>query len=404
MMLLLHDLSIATSQIMSKNSSSTITLAPPVKTADEGFAVTDSPVARTKGRSYQIRVTLASIFIVLLMFELFARFLVALGDPVQFCDSEFDSKWQIASHVQNPKTPQIFVLGTSYSERAVYSELITERLQKQGIDVNITNLASSGSFAKDWLFQLKTALKHSSSCKAVVIEVSKMGFLLPPSTNEVYRKELLDSYLSFLLAEPKNPKELLIACLNTVSYAFRYRGYLKSLTSEMPINMLSGDAGRKNWVNTATHCEFSKSGWGPGYNFVTAEALEFSKSERTKTVELFLQQLDRKQMPYGSIKSAVEFCRKENIPVIFLWLPVHPEFDRWYTETTKISAEQFKNVILREAKACNAKLIDVHSFSDQSSFHDGDHVNAMGAVKVSDTIAQLLSGPEFAQLLKPQKQ
>lgn len=385
---------------MSKNSSSTISLDPPVKQTDEGFEVTVVSATRTKRRSYQIRVTLASIFIVLLMFELAARFLVALGDPVQFCDSEFDSKWQIASHVQNPKMPQIFVLGTSYSERAIYSELITERLRQQSIDVNITNLASSGSYSMDWLFQLKTALKHSSSCKAVVIEVSQMGFLRPACTNQTYRKELLDSYLSFLLTEPKNLTELLISCLNTHSYAFRYRSYLKSLTSEIPINILSRDAGRKNWVNTATHSEFSKSGWGPGYNFVTPEALEFSKSERTKTIDIFLQQFDRKQMSYWSIKPAVEFCAKEHIPVIFLWLPVHPEFDRWYEKTTKISAEQFKNVLLREAKACNAKLIDVHSISDQSSFHDGDHLNALGAVKVSESVAEALSSPDFAQLLK----
>lgn len=385
---------------MSKNSSSTLSIDPPVKKPDEGIAVSVVTATPPKRASYQIRVTLASIFVVLLMFELFARFLVSLGDPVQFCDSEFDSKWQIATHVQNPKTPQMFVLGTSLSERAIYSELITERLKKEGVDVNITNLASSGSFCKDWLFQLKTALKHSTSCKAVVIEVSKMGFLYPASVTQTYRKELLDSYSSFLLTEPKNQTELLISLLNTVSYAFRYRSYLKSLTSEIPLNMLFGDAGRKNWVNTATHSEFSKSGWGPGYNFVTSEALEFSKSERKKTIDLFLNALDRKQMAYSSIKPAIEFCAKEHIPVIFLWLPVHPEFDRWYEETTKISAELFEEVISREAKTCNAKVIDMHTFSDSSSFQDGDHLNAVGAVKVSEGIAQILSSPEFDQLLK----
>lgn len=385
---------------MSKNSSSTLSLDPPVTKPDEGIAVSVVTATPPRRASYEIRVTLASIFVVLIIFELCARFLVALGDPVQFCDSEFDSKWQIATHVQNPKKPQIFVLGTSYSERGIYSELITERLTKKGIEVNITNLASSGSFSKDWLFQLKTALKHSANCKAVVIEVSKMGFILPASVTQTYRKELLDSYSSFLLTEPKNQTELLISLLNTLSYAFRYRSYLKSLTSEIPLNMLFGDAGRKNWVNTATHSEFSKSGWGPGYNFVTAEAVEFTKSERKKTLDLFLHQLDRKQMAYQSIKPAVEFCAKEHIPVIFLWLPVHPEFDRWYENTTKISAEKFKDVILREAKACNAKVLDMHSFSDLSDFQDGDHLNAVGAVKLSESVAEALSSPDFDQLLK----
>jgi len=385
---------------MSKNSSSTLSLDPPVQKTDEGIAVSVATATAPKRASYKIRVTLASIFIVLLMFELCARFLVALGDPVQFCDSEFDSKWQIATHVQNPKTPQIFVLGTSYSERSIYSELITERLKKKGIEVNITNLASSGSFCKDWLFQLNTALKHSDRCKAVVIEVSKMGFILPASVTQTYRKELLDSYSSFLLTEPKNTTELLISLLNTLSYAFRYRSYLKSLTSDIPLNMLFGDAGRKNWVNTATHSEFSKSGWGPGYNFVTAEAVEFTKSERKKTTDLFLHKLDRKQMPYLSIKPAIEFCVKEHIPVIFLWLPVHPDFDRWYEETTKISTEQFKAVISREAKACNAKVLDMHSFSDLSDFQDGDHLNAVGAVKLSENIAKELSSPEFEEFLE----
>lgn len=386
--------------LMIMKSSSTSLLDPPVQQNDEGFVVTDVPAPQPKRRSYQIRLTLATIFIVLLLFELSTRFLVALGDPVQFCDSEYDSKWQIATHVQNPQTPQIFMLGTSYTERGVYSELITERLRKAGVDVNVTNLASSGCLAKDGLFQLKTALKHSSKCKAVVIEVSEIGFLIPAMTNHTYRKELNDSYSAFLLAEPKTPTEHLIAILNTLSYGFRYRSYLKSLTSDIPIKMLSGDDARRNWANTATHNECSKSGWGPGYKFVDKEGLELSKLARVPVMELCLPQLDRKQMPYGHIKPAAEFCAKEHIPIIFLWLPVHSEFERWFEKTTKISTSQFKEVVLREAKAFNARVIDVHSLQDDSSFGDGDHLNALGAIKVSESIAQALIGPEFDELLK----
>jgi len=73
-----------------------------------------------------------------------------------------------------------------------------------------------------------------------------------------------------------------------------------------------------------------------------------------------------------------------------LWLPLHPKMRDAFTAQMHVTDEQLTKKFQRAAALEKVDLIDLHITQNAQYFADGDHLNAIGSVEISNKIADQL--------------
>jgi hypothetical protein len=337
----------------------------------------------------------------LALLEALARIVVVTGNPPQYGYRAIDSKVEVAAASRKDPLPQVFFLGSSYTAQGVCSELITYRLNQSGYNISAYNLAFSKARPLDQLWLLRTAFRNKVPPAAVVCEVSFDALALPKNISTTYTKELQSSYMRFWKRE-NSLLDSVKFILGNNFYLFRYRSYLRQFLLDAPSVVFAPDGATTHFVTNKVNIESSLHGWMPGYSIFNQDS--YDKTAQFESERLLLaQHLDGRALKYYPLVAVSDFCARNHIPVILLWLPTYPSFQSWKEKLTGISVAQFRETLMRDAGKYHLDLIDLHDDSDQAHYSNPDHLNAIGAICVSERIAQKLTEPPFDEMLRKYK-
>jgi hypothetical protein len=102
--------------------------------------------------------------------ELAARFLVFVDPPVRSGNQLFEEKLYILQSI-TPGKPVIFCMGDSKMNRAIYPDLLKALLAKNGLDIEVANLAVDGAPPSMMKKLLKLAVEHQIVPKLVICDM-----------------------------------------------------------------------------------------------------------------------------------------------------------------------------------------------------------------------------------------
>jgi hypothetical protein len=372
-------------------------------------------------RPKQILLSLFVIAATLLVCETLARIVVALGNPPDFGSINFDRKYALA-HVyskQKKTVPSLIFLGTSYTEAAIYADYMQQLLKSDNIlDVDVLNLAVRSSWTRDQLFLLKNAMNAKSVPLIVFYDVSPIGFGLNGDYAERFSEQLAKSHKNYLLEPKDDGLNSFKSKVKDFSYLVRYRPYFKQLLVELPKQAFNLEGFRAYIRKYSPSTESSGRGWTPLPSMATESELAETESIRTGNFKAWSMpdKLDPEQISYKGLNTLSAFCRKNHIPLVLLWLPVHKRAESVWKNALGLSAQDCQKGFAKLVDNRNVFLMDFHNSlaqRDETSraqtnlynpdFADCDHVNAIGAIKTTDMIESKLCQPPFNAILKNAK-
>jgi hypothetical protein len=354
----------------------------------------------------RVLVTIAAILSAVFAMECAARFIVALGRPPMFGTYEIDAKKQIAEGSGKDGAPRLFFLGTSLTSHGVYADLITDRLKRLGIVASAYNLGASGSYPADQLYLLRAALANENKAPtaAVVFEVSPFLLAAFPGSDKAHSEPFRTSYEGrpLLEREPGIAGDIKYE-LECQFWLIRYRPYLlKQLRSTIDF-LCRTEKQITRQVAPAVGREVSPRGWSPAYEILNDQNQLASSIvlRQSRMKELFpIGKFDKTKLSCDSIDSIAKECATRKIPLVLLWLPMHPEYQRVCWQTMGVSEGEVHDSLQHLAQLNHARFLDMHQDNDEKHFHDCDHLNAIGAIDVGNRLATALAEPPFDALLQ----
>lgn len=339
---------------------------------------------------------LVALLVVVLTFlavECVARLIVGLAVPVQSLDKTMDAKYYLAKRPMAEDKPKVLVSGDSLAEFAVYPELMASELKDKGYDVDVRNLASIGNTAERAIFLLKTSIDAGNRPDVVVYDLNprlfNKAFLAadndPGEAGNLFAK----SYVGSCVYPKAGGMAKLDCLLKKNSYLYRYRSFLKDELAALPETLSKPAQRLKLDFEDRPETEISKAGWMPAYKVFTKGEFyrEYSKPQYNSQ---FLEHFDRFEWTDETLMQMAAFCKKENIPLILVWLPEHELMNRYYSHY-HLSQEYFHVRFKALSKKLNLPLLDMrNAVRDAGEFYDPDHVNSIGSINLSRQLANRL--------------
>jgi hypothetical protein len=337
----------------------------------------DSPSANeSPKRPMSQRLILAALTVVvtLCLLEGLARVISTVGQYNPVTTDEFYVKKALA---ETPETGRsILFMGSSYTDRSIYADLLTERLQRSGYAVNAKNLAmlGRGGAPQAQLPLLQAAVKASGKPLAVFYDISPLlGFLAE-------REEKL-------LLPPEN-----------LPYLLTYREKLAALIRALP-SVISAPDSTPPGVFGARQDHISAAGWNPNFGLVDRPTMDQSMEVRKKLIGEEKFGTDSFQM----LAPIQDYCAQQTIPLIFVWYPTSRVSDDLYAEHG-LPPQDFVRDCQEFAQKSGTSFLNLHSKMDRIAFSDCDHLNVTGAEALTEKMAQVIMSDPFKQVLPRSQQ
>lgn len=355
--------------------------------------VLSAPDVSAKGETFRRTfIALAAVLVSLAFCEALARVVICITKPAIYGNQEMDAKMRLALTPLPKDKPCIYFLGTSHTSRGVYTDLIASRLKDKGYDIECRNLACGGSFPSDELFILQHALEKSPYRFSMIYECNQGGFAAQPSYafgvgalgKSLYYKNTQSNWPILKKFDLWMKKHL---------YLVRYRAILKQRLTAIPKMIFSPNPivwERKKVYSVQD--DISPQGWAPVYPVYDAKLLDKSIAVRKVQVEYFnpTAGLNSTRDRYYLLEKVFDFAKYRQVPMTMLWLPLHPRMRDAFTAEMKMTDEQLTKKFQRAAALDKVNLIDLHITDKAQDFADGDHLNAIGSVDISNKIADQL--------------
>jgi hypothetical protein len=375
------------------------------RVVEESAASDGAPTITGVSTSRKVLITLAAVLSMIFMMESAARSIVAVGRPRMFGGYEIDAKKQIAEQSGKDGLPRLFFLGTSFTSHGIYTDLITDKLQRAGFSVSAYNLAHNGSYAADQLLMLRSALRneYNSPPSAVVFEVSPLMLAALPGTENAYSQPVLTSYEGGPLLERKpGIAGDIIFALASQSFLIRYRPYLLKQLHAIPSYVCATLSAVTRNIEPAVVREVSPNGWSPAY-WLVRDPKQIAKSicERdARMKELFpVGDTGRVKLSFTSIGCISQECQTRHIPLVLAWLPMHPDYLSVCCNKLALNEEELGAAMRHFAEVSHAEFLDVHNDRDLRHFHDCDHLNVLGSIDVSNRISEAFATRPLSEYL-----
>jgi hypothetical protein len=375
------------------------------KRFEKSAAWNAAPTVTGVSISRKVLITLAAVLSMLFIMEAAARFIVAVGRPRMFGGYEIDAKKQIAEQSGKDGLPRLFFLGTSFTSHGIYTDLITDNLQRAGFSVSAYNLAHNGSYAADQLLMLRSALnnEYKAPPSAVVFEVSPLMLAALPGTENAFSQPVLTSYEGGPLVErePGIVGDIKFA-LARQFFLIRYRPYLLKQFHAIPSYICATLSEVTRKIEPAVVREVSPNGWSPAYWLVRdPNQIAKSISERdARMKELFpVGDTGRAKLSFTSIGCISQECQTRHIPLVLVWLPMHPDYLSVCCKKLAMNEEELGATMRHFAELSHAEFLDMHNDRDLRHFHDCDHLNVLGSIDVSNRISDAFAMRPLSEYL-----
>lgn len=333
---------------------------------------------------------LLSVLISLAVAEGMTRAIMCAVKPVQYGSKELDAKMAIAGTPLPANTPCIYFLGSSHTARAIYAELIAERLKKAGYNIEVRNLAAGASYPADELMILDHAIKTSPGPFTIAYECLENGFSVARSAAYDHGPQIKSSvYLKNSTSDWPVLKEVDIWLKQNI-YLIRYRSQLKEKMHELCENIFApAKFILPGGYTKSAHGDVSVKGFSPVYSTLDEATYQKTRDYRFKQTDLFdfkTEKSERRQR-YYALENVFKYANEHSAKVAMIWMPVHPRFRQALEEKMETTEEQMSARIANAARLDNAALVDVHKVEQDDKFSDCDHLNVLGAIETSKQIA-----------------
>ncbi len=352
-------------------------------------------------RETVLRCTIA-ILLTLCVLEGFARYTISIGHPNMGPTAEFDKAYVLAQKPATPGKQLIVVVGGSFSKRAVYSEYIEQQMAKAGYDVEVRNLATVACSVYEQLALLERATKSAGKPALVIADFRPLAFVSNYLKRTIdYEKVRFDeSYTGRRceLAAKNDPLSKLQDFAESNSYLIGYRRTLRyTLMSWMSLLFDSEHFRFKRATRTDELEGQSPHGWSPVFEIMdSSELVEGKKGfeDRVKMVSDLcspapISWTDEYSLPLRN------FCTKNNIPLMYVWEPVHPALSGIY-EKAGVPLDGFKSRLEHLTKYPNVFAFDAHDIDPAGDHYKSiDHVNYRGALVFSEGLSEALESAPF---------
>ncbi len=250
------------------------------------------------------------------------------------------------------------------------------------------------------LFILKSVLDRGVKPQAVICDVVPAALGSSGQIANAYQTRLIDSCLGKRsIGSRSDPRVLMEQFLTSMFYIYGYRSYIKEqLTRLLGRVFAPGETGR-HVPYYSVFREASPNGWAPSYRVAGEDGLRRSIARRSRS-EVSRRDLSGTIPSYECARSLQEFCAQRSIPLLFVWLPVHPIAAQYYRTHLNLSPEECHNAFAAAAELYGGGFLDIHD-TDHDPYHfcDFDHLNAAGAIHATERIAQALTASPFDRLL-----
>lgn len=352
-------------------------------------------------------ITVIVVILMLCQAEAVCRLLVALAKPSESHVREFDHKLAIARAKPANGLPEVLFLGDSYTSRAVYPELLMNQLKEQGLPIEARNLASTSNTSQMSLFFLQTAIKAGWKPKVVVYGLSPRLFNhhYLEHGEDTSQAQFEDSYVGRCQFHKPQGLNRWQCQLEKSLYLVRYRKYWAEQLKQFPDIMNHPDRYlHDGGVGKAVH-EISPGGWSPGYliytpaDYTNKMAIDGKDGPyNIKTAEKLFGQYQWDEQKFRELQA---YCEKSNIPLLLVWYPenlVREPYYRYYHLSQKTFSARFATL----THPGKSWFIDFHNAdTDPRHFYNTDHLNVLGAIKMTEKIAHILSQEPFRSQLHP---
>jgi hypothetical protein len=353
----------------------------------------------------------AAILLTLFCLELCARFIVSIGSPRQGPNPAYDIKYGLARLPLEPGKKLILCVGGSYTKRALYPELIEKELKHAGADVDMRNLASVACSPQEQLSLLKAAVEKNGKPALVISDLRLLAFNKNYLAKTVDYERLVfeESYLGrrTTLGAAPDLRSHFVDFAERQSYLIGYRSYLRSLFLNWAMYLAQSEDVRTARASRLDLFEgYSTKGWSAGYQIGEFKALNPGQKQFEQDVVDIKGCLGPQPIVWSDevTKPIRDYCRSQSIPLLFVWMPVHPKLEPIYLEAGA-PFSKFAELFDGLRQYDNTFYVDLHDVdNDDLDFISIDHVNYRGAQVFSQRLAQELEQRPFVSLLKSQHQ
>ncbi len=280
----------------------------------------------------------AAIVLTLFCLELCARFVVSIGSPKLGPNPAYDMKYALASRPREPGKKLILAVGGSYTKRALYPELVEQKLKMAGLGIDMRNLASVACSPEEQLSLLKAAVDKAGKPALVISDLRLLAF------NKNYLDKTVD-YERVVFEESYRGRRTTLgaapdAWSHVVDFAERhiyllgYRSYLRSLLLNWAVYLAQSEEIRTARASRLDLFEgYSSKGWSAGYEIGDFQALNPGQKMFEKDLVDVKGCLGPPPIVWTdeATKPIRDYCRAQNIPLLFVWTPVHPKLELIYT-------------------------------------------------------------------------
>lgn len=320
-----------------------------------------------------VQVVIVAVVTVCLL-EGLARVIAAVGQYNPLTTDEFYVKKALA---ETPGAgPSILFMGSSYTDRSIYADLLTEHLHHGGYAATVKNLAmlGRGGAPQAQLALLQASVKSAGKPVAVFYDISPLlGFLA-----EREQQNLL-------------PPE-------SMPYLLLYREKYASLLRALPSVITAPDTTPPG-VFGARQDHISPAGWNPNFGLVDSASLAQSIDVRKKLIGQEKFGADCFEM----LAPVRDYCAQNGVPLIFVWYPTMQASDDLYAEHG-VAAEDFARQCQDFANKSQTSFLNLHLKMNRLSFSDCDHVNVNGAEALTEKMARILMSDPFRRVLPRSQQ
>lgn len=333
-----------------------------------------------------------SVLLTLLVCECVARVLVYAIGPNEGKDRCYDAKLQVARAVGKSSNPTLIFTGNSIASQGIYADLIEYRLKKNGFNLDVVNLATSGSELREKLFLLRTACQ-SNAPRIVIFQLSQTELDKDFFVMSDASKEFEQTYIyNDLYKPPLNGFDAARIWLNKHSYLAKY----SKLWCYMIQTALPAIENPEQYKGGAVHLnvkECSKNGWSAAYTFSSEKEMDmYAVAGWNSIVQKTGNLPERKWLwNFEKLQSVKTFCAERKLPLYYVWLPeLSSHTTTWSYKN--FTVEACLNGVRNWLGKDSSTLIDMHdSDPDVSHYQIWNHMNALGAVNTSEKLAQRLS-------------
>lgn len=347
---------------------------------------------------------LAVLALVFLLAESGTRCLVFLTHAPQSYSVEFDQKYALAIHPKTPETKRVFMMGDSKMWHTYFPELLALRGNQQGVPYQSVNLSVNGSTPDMNLFLLKEAMAHNHRPALVIYNIAPIQLNRHFEGNPKLTAEgaFRASYMGTCLYQKSQVIEKKADCwLQDHSYFFRYRPYLAQTLSIMGEKYFLPDSEPQVPVLGAPKTEGSMGGWSPDYEL-------FSDLDKRTLDPSFLNAVKSGESltPFiwdpTPILRLRDYCIKNQIPLLLVWLPEHPSMAKLYRYFKVPDLKWFDTRMAglanpdRQVGFLNLRTAD----TNPDHYYNADHLNILGGLTATESLSKLLLQPPYRELLK----